>query len=762
MSVENLGEPLTGVYSIPDGQARLYERGMTVNGVIVSFAFPMIGRPSIVTGTSASASPFGPDAINFRLGDSQLGQIAPMIQLALAGRLSLVPTRQATGRVPLTIGPAVIVTPEKRPGAGGIVIPAVYGMSVTTAALQERQLYDVAVLADGGQWQIVAPHAVYHRRTWTDFGIAHITDIHVARRIDRFRELLVQAGRAGAAQRMFNFNDRFRGFVRYANYLHSIGVLDVILAIGDVIDYIFEDDDDPAGGGNNEFMRKLILGQAPGPDFPDVEELLVPIFMVPGNHDYRKHPYKLLFDVHIRIFGFDKDVTRIKNFPPYHLLQADALVLANALDGRAAGSDVENISPPNAAWMVDVDPEIKGYKTYLADRRSYVVRLGKHRIAMLDSGYDVGMVTDVIGALTALIAQQDEDKVTFLGGSPNSEGVSPEELAMVSDALSEVPDDGLFVVGVHAPLCNPWKEEYPYFLRETQRAAQPGQTQAFLARHDKAPVYANSESVEQQVERRHPLWFPGERDDRAPTFVTRRDSQDLLDFGVSRGHADTLMGLLAGIGSRRPADVVLSGHTHNHNEFSVRKTHTGELAYSMDFYTQNPFRYYPTRFTRQVAPRRQHHAERIDLGAGNRCHQRRSRPRRGPGCQPVDDPLRRLIQESDSGAAVPESAECCARSSRMVVRAPPARLADGCVWPSQGSGRFRRLQSALCEERRHRQDSLRPDREAGGEPLPARVGGCDPTRGPSAVQVRRAISAAQRTQGGGCALRDRVPGPRCH
>ena len=73
MSVENLGEPLTGVYSIPGGQARLYERGVTVKrSDIVSFAFPMIGRPSIVTGTSASASPFEPDAINFRLGNSQL------------------------------------------------------------------------------------------------------------------------------------------------------------------------------------------------------------------------------------------------------------------------------------------------------------------------------------------------------------------------------------------------------------------------------------------------------------------------------------------------------------------------------------------------------------------------------------------------------------------------------------------------------------------------------------------------------------------
>jgi hypothetical protein len=30
------------------------------------------------------------------------------------------------------------------------------------------------------------------------------------------------------------------------------------------------------------------------------------------------------------------------------------------------------------------------------------VRLGKHRIAMLDSGYDVGMVTDPIDLLTDL------------------------------------------------------------------------------------------------------------------------------------------------------------------------------------------------------------------------------------------------------------------------------------------------------------------------------------------------------------------------
>src|SRR3712207_7088326 len=56
-----------------------------------------------------------------------------------------------------------------------------------TTLFRSRQLYDVAVLTDNGQWQVVGPHAVYYRSTWNDVGIAHITDIHVARRIDYFR-----------------------------------------------------------------------------------------------------------------------------------------------------------------------------------------------------------------------------------------------------------------------------------------------------------------------------------------------------------------------------------------------------------------------------------------------------------------------------------------------------------------------------------------------------------------------------------------------
>ena len=294
MSIEQIGEPLTGVYPIPGGEARLYERGATINGsggeVVITFNLPMIGVPQIAVGDPSAATPLGPRAVTFQKGSWDLEALRPVIDSAFSGRLALLPTGQPPNPVGIAFGSPEVVIPA---GAG---TPITYGLP-SRAALQERQLYDVAVRADDGQWKAVAPHAIYYRSSWHDFGIAHVTDIHLARRIDFFPGRLEQLGRSEAAQKMYNWNDRFRGFIRYANYLHGIGVLDVILATGDIIDYIFEDDDDQNSGGNALFAREIILGRWPSPGFEDVGELRVPIFITGGNHDYRKHPYSLLFNL---------------------------------------------------------------------------------------------------------------------------------------------------------------------------------------------------------------------------------------------------------------------------------------------------------------------------------------------------------------------------------------------------------------------------------------------------------------------------------
>ena len=143
-----------------------------------------------------------------------------------------------------------------------------------------------------------------------------------------------------------------------------------------------------------------------------------------------------------------------------------------------------------------------------------------------------------------------------------------------------------------APLFNPWGEAYPYYLRETQRPALGYQVPAHLCRYDAPPP--DQPDIAEYARTRHPSWFAS-AGAAEPTYVKRGDHGDLFDYGVSRGRANDLLQLIAGVGSPRPADVTLHGHVHRFNEFRIA-TVNGELAYFMDFYTHNPASDYPTRF----------------------------------------------------------------------------------------------------------------------------------------------------------------------
>ncbi|MET0552838.1 MAG: metallophosphoesterase [Vicinamibacteria bacterium] len=556
------------------------------------FAFPKVGRPVVSSGDTPPSLLFEAAHLHFHEGGFELSLLGDAIRGALADRLCLVPTGRPPVTVPLALGGTALLR-EAVPGPGPVVVPALYGLPVLfPPGLAHRQLYDVAVRGDEGP-RVLAPHAAYHRRDWTDFGLVHVTDLHVARRIDRFRGLLAQAGRHDASRNVLNWNDRFRGFVKYANGLYRRELLDVVVATGDLYDYMFEDGDDHAEGGNAAFLRQLVLGQAPGPDFPEVEELLVPILMTPGNHDYRKHPYDLVFD----LTAANLPRKRIRNYEAYRIGEGDAAVLTNRLHG-GGGSGVPQPGA-EAIRMLHVDEGIRPYKDHLGNTGSYVTRLGPHRIAMLDSGHDAGLPADVPDLIDAI---RDEDFWTLIGGSPNCTGVDLPELHLVQSALATTPPEGLFLVGLHAPLFNVSGDEYPWYLRQTQREASHGQATGFLARHDGEQIFVGAD-IDAKVRERHRLWFGADGPDRhVVPFVKRLGAadanDDLLDHGVSRGFADQLMRVLAGATDLRAADVVLAGHTHCYNEFTVRPTPAGELAYFMDFYTRNPARYYATRFTR--------------------------------------------------------------------------------------------------------------------------------------------------------------------
>ncbi len=576
--------PILSTVELAGGTAQLREDGVTINSTALAvelrFGFPPIGRPAFPDPAqpgSADVTVLGPEAV-LALVARPLPGLEELVQAALGGRIALVATGDPSQVVPLRLGPAEPVFGPSGEGLGFLLI----------GAPAERTLYDVAVQAGTVGWQVVAPHAVYYRAQWSDFGLAHISDTHVARRIDGFRPLLRRLGLTEAAERMCNMNDQFRGFVRLANQLHAAGDLDVIVATGDLIDYQFERDDDRAGTGNAGFLRRLLLGTAPGPDWPVVEELRVPIVMAPGNHDYRIRDYDLVFDVNV-----SQDLYRVRNFSNLALLEREAVAVNNHT--YYTGTEVvPNLSPQRALDMVAYDTTLRPYRQALGDHDEPVVRLGKHRLVMVDSAHDVGLPDSVSGALWEGVkiwwGAADEDVRTLVGGSPNCEGVSEDEYAAAVTALEQAPADGLVIVAVHAPLVNPAGGQTPYFLRETARPHQGQQAAWWVARHADEPA--------DQLARAHVDWFarPGESE---PAYLKRGDGQDLLDDGVSRGRTDDLVRALTGEDGGRRADVVLAGHTHRHNEISIRRLEDGSIAYFLDYYTGNPSAGYPVDMVRR-------------------------------------------------------------------------------------------------------------------------------------------------------------------
>lgn len=578
---EQLGEPVGEEFAVSNCRARFFERALLLSDggsrIAIDLGLPMIGRPHIATGDATRL----PAAVTIPNSTWPIAKLEKAIEEAVRGRLFVAATGRPEARVPLAarVGPGAT-------GRAAITLAPV-------GPLEDRCLYDVIARVGDVEGRL-APHALYYRANWENFGLAHITDMHVARRIDSFRGLLREMGRTTGANALYNWNDRFRGFVRYANQLHAEGRLDVIVATGDLYDYTFEDDDNPSGEGNASWLRKLVLGEAPGPEFPDVEALRVPIFLVPGNHDYRKHPYRLLFSF--------MGIETITNFSGYNLGVGDALALTHRLAGTrgtAIPEEGESGARRQVEYFEDGNPP---FRSAIGPLDPFVVKLGPHRIALVDSAHDAGVPHDLLDLVKTKLGWGTEDQRTFVGGSPNCRGVTDQAYDVVIRALDETPDEGLFVVALHAPLFNPWNNEYPYFLRQTQRAADPDdrQTLSFIARH--AQMDATDVDA---IKRKHPHWFPATRsiegrvtDHRRPSFASRVDNADMLDHGVSRGKTVALTKRLAGgSGARRPADVVLAGHTHRHNEFIVRPTVDGSLAFSMDFYTQNPTSYYATRFT---------------------------------------------------------------------------------------------------------------------------------------------------------------------
>jgi hypothetical protein len=573
-----------------------FEFGVMVSGlgipepIICRYTFPKVGNPAIVSPAR------GYEIKNFIRGTFEniktsvydhIVQRRPQFFEELFSNsffLRAVSSKSRADDVPLF--PEVKVEPVTSPVTkeGEVTVSVSLGPS-PSVSLHDKTLFDVGFRFVNEF--VLAPHAIFANKSWDNFVIMHVTDIHVSRRLEYAKDDLKKQPdfiNEFNIKYFNNFNDNFRDFISYVNTLHKSSAVDCILATGDLVDYIFDSgeqtartprnpsDVDRVNGNNFDFFKRLILGLEPGRDGTKNEELLVPIFTSLGNHDYRDLPYCWTGDVDIT--GFRNP--RLDNFANTNLLFSEAKGLE--------GGESPHFSKDNAAKMAHVDTNIPQYDK-INSKRSYIINLGPHRIVMLDSSHDIGIIASDWDAFVHYMGWDSQDSKRFAGGSPNSAGVQQEHIQLLKQALEEAGSTGIVIVGIHAPLMD--MSYYPHYLRETDRA-NPDENVMKRGFPYFAPFFSTVDGYKGNGE------LPGWPMTGTPFFKFGGVDFTLAN-GVSKGANQEFLEICAGNGVSRKVDLVLSGHGHYNFEFRVGFEPDRKLLFFHDYYTENPVRYYATK-----------------------------------------------------------------------------------------------------------------------------------------------------------------------
>jgi LGFP repeat/Calcineurin-like phosphoesterase len=596
--VGKFGYPLSEAVNLAGGNGLFFEYGCLWKGnyskntvAKIFFHFPKIGNPAFISTKNPVSLK---QAIYVQIGISSISKndFPPSFFTSLLNdRLFLVPSGRPFAQQ------ASLVFAEEDTSTVNVLTEKYFRgrASVTSGAVEERTLYDIALKLPSGEMVCLAPHAVYFKSAWSDFGIMHATDIHVSQRLERFHAKLLELGHEEGAKAFNNYNDNFRDLIRQANKLHRDGKLDVIVATGDLVDYEFEylpfkDDDNmvrlksPSTEGDNfAFLERLIRGMAPSRDGKPNEELHIPILTTLGNHDYRAYKYLLNFE--INILGADNP--HVRNYSPYNLTENEANDLQEGFKSYSKETGVN---------MSKIDEDLNHYRKRFNHTGSFEINLGKHKILMLDTRWDKDMIDSGWDGFVHWLGYDSESSRNFADGNPDSQGMKDSQIALLQSALKE--SKGLLIIGMHAPPVNPKGNEYPHYFRETEHAFQKiefsfddkanDDISAYLWRNDR-----NRGVSAAQYKAMHKGWFDSES---KAYFYKGKDVDDLLDYGIAKDKVKEFLRLCAGDGVTRKANLVLCGHIHKRAEFRIEwDDKKDEFKIYFDFYTENPKRYYASR-----------------------------------------------------------------------------------------------------------------------------------------------------------------------
>jgi len=300
---------------------------------------------------------------------------------------------------------------------------------------------------------------VVSKNEWTDFKFFHATDLHLAERNDRiydivkkwkslvrksqvgeiiaqgaktvsfFQRLLMRKPEVKAKtikplhKRYINPNNNFRNFIKLSNRQVIQNDLDFIVLTGDIIDFSILSKIDKEKRKSLDFeyeysnwriFKEILLNQPQEKRRGMVsgEELLCPIFTIPGNHDFRPYHYDLRWGNLYKKIGLTGDE-------------------AIALNTELMANPISSITKSFRA--------LKAYLIEINSSLDYCLKLGQNNFVFLNSGSD-----------------SFKNIMDFLSGHPSVTGLTNKQIKYLENLVNtEIkPGDNTFVL-IHGPPINP-------------------------------------------------------------------------------------------------------------------------------------------------------------------------------------------------------------------------------------------------------------------------------------------------------------------
>lgn len=322
-------------------------------------------------------------------------------------------------------------------------------------------MFDIAHEKHKSDERINYHSLVISKKDWKDFTVIHATDLHLAERNDRIYGLIknwqktfrfkkkehikeehdknlkrlkekkgirtiFDSDKKTLKKRLVNPNNQFRKFIKIVNQKVLDNEVDFIALTGDIIDFtllsklpkqirkLFDFDYDHS---NWKTFKNIVLDlpQKQRRGMIKSQEIMCPIFTIPGNHDYRPFHYDIRWAGMYRKLGLK-------------------LNEALALNDKLFAFPISSITKSARAlrpYLSEVNPSL-----------DYSFRLGNNVFIFLNSGSDSW--------------RNFRDLVT---GHPSVTGLSIRQIRYLENLLNHKikPDDNVFLF-MHGPPINPKKK----------------------------------------------------------------------------------------------------------------------------------------------------------------------------------------------------------------------------------------------------------------------------------------------------------------